>query len=186
MNFIAQQLAVNEGIQDRLFDEFSRIERKLKGAALDYESLKEMKYMDMVIDEALRLCPITTELKRRATSNYTLKSSNGVEVPVKPGEAIWISIYSLQTDEKYFPNPMRFDPERFNDENKSQHVSGSYAPYGMGPRNCVGCSYSTVAVKIMYYYLCRKFRFCTEDPAQENVHTKTMIELRLRCTRREI
>lgn len=180
MNFIAQQLAVNAQIQDRLYDEFIRIEHKLDGRAIDYESLNEMKYMDMVICEALRLCPITTELRRRATSNYTLEGSNGVKVPIKPGDAIWIPIYTLQTDEKYFPNPMQFDPERFNNENKSTHVSGSYAPYGMGPRNCIGCTYASVEMKITFYYLRRKFKFCAEDLKQENVETKTMIKLQLR------
>lgn len=182
MNFVAQQLAINERIQSRLYDEFTCIECKLNGVAIDYESLKEMKYMDMVMAEALRLCPIATELKRRATKSYTLEDSNGVNVPIKPGDAIWVPIYAIQTDEKYFPNPMHFDPERFNDENKLQHVGGSYAPFGMGPRDCIGCRYTSIELKITFYDLCRKFKFCTdgETAAGENCETKAMIKLRLR------
>lgn len=183
MNFVAQQLALNENVQSRLFEEFTRIERKLHGASIDYESLNEMKYMDMVLAEALRLCPIATELKRRATKPYTLQGSNGVKVPIKPGDAIWIPIYTIQTDDKYYPNAMQFDPERFNEENKSQHVGGSYAPYGMGPRDCVGCRYASIEMKITFYDLCRKFKFSTkseEDDGAANVEKKTMITLRLR------
>lgn len=182
MNYVAQQLAANEHIQDRLFDEFARIEHKLNGAAIDYESLNEMKYMDMVMAEALRLCPIATELKRRATKCYTLEGNGGVKVPIKPGEAIWIPIYTIQTDDKYFPNAKQFDPERFSEENKSGQVSGSYAPFGMGPRDCIGCRYASIELKITFYHLCRKFKFCLRREAVvgENLETKAMLELRLR------
>lgn len=182
MNFVAQQLAVNEHIQNRLYDEFMCIERKLNGQPIDYESLVDMKYMDMVIAEALRLCPITTELKRRATNWCSLEDSSGTKVPIKPGDAIWIPIYTIQTDEKYFPNPMQFDPERFNDANKSQIVGGSYAPFGMGPRDCIGCRYTLMELKITFFYLCRRFKFDSyhETAARENAETKTMIKLHLR------
>lgn len=182
MNYVAQQLAINEPIQNRLFDEISRIERKLNGAPIDYETLNELKYMDMVIAEALRLCPITTELKRRATKLYTLEGSDGVKVAIKPGEAIWIPIFTIHTDEKYFPNPMHFDPERFNDENKLQHVGGSYAPFGMGPRDCIGCRYTSMELKITFYELCRKFKFCGEGEsgAGRDVETRTKVKLHLR------
>lgn len=182
MNYVAQQLAINEDVQSQLFDEFNRIERQLNGKTIDYESLNEMKYMNMVIAEALRLCPIATELKRRATKQYTLENKNGVRVPIKPGDAIWIPIYTMQTDGKYFPNPMHFNPERFNENNKLQHVGGSYAPFGMGPRDCIGCRYATMELKITFYELCRKFKFRVESAAAdgEKVETKTMIKLHLR------
>lgn len=172
--YVAQQLAINEYVQNRLLEEFIRIERKLKGQPIDYESLSEMKYMDTVIDEALRLCPITTELKRRATKAYVLEGSNGVKVPLQPGDGIWIPIFTLQTDEKYFPNAMHFDPERFSDENKKQHVSGAYAPFVMGPRDCIGCRYTVMELKIMFFLLCRKFKFVSGDVSGK------MVKLQLR------
>lgn len=180
MNYVAQQLALNEQVQRRLFDEFTRIERKLDGAAIDYDSLNDMKYMDMVLAEALRLCPIVTEIKRRATKPYTLEASNGVKVPIKPGDVIWLPVYALQTDNKYYPDAMRFDPERFNEENKSQQVGGTYAPYGIGPRDCIGCRYATIEMKITFYELCRRFEFCTDAAADVKAESRTMVKLRLR------
>lgn len=158
---MAQQLAINETVQNRFFEEFTDIDRN--GQSIEYESLNAMRYMEMVTDEALRLCPITTELKRRATKSYVLEGKNGVRVPLKPGDAIWIPMYSLQTDEKYFPNAMHFVPERFSDENKKKHVSGAYAPFGMGPRDCIGCRYTVMELKITFYLLCRKFKFSSQD-----------------------
>lgn len=43
-----------------------------------------------------------------------------------------------EKDPKFFPAPERFDPERFNDENKDRILAGSYLPFGIGPRNCIG------------------------------------------------
>lgn len=39
---------------------------------------------------------------------------------------------------KYFPDPEKFDPERFNDENKNDIMAGTFIPFGIGPRNCIG------------------------------------------------
>lgn len=47
-------------------------------------------------------------------------------------------IYGLHHDPEYFPEPNKFDPERFSDENKNSFPSGAYMPFGMGPRNCIG------------------------------------------------
>lgn len=61
-------------------------------------------------------------------------------------------------DEKYFPNPERFDPERFNDENKKKIVHGSYMPFSVGPRNCVGSRFALMFMKIAIFYLVLNFR----------------------------
>lgn len=47
-------------------------------------------------------------------------------------------------DPNYFPNPDKFDPERFSDENKSSIVPGTYLPFGNGPRNCIGNKYNFI------------------------------------------
>jgi cytochrome P450 family 9 len=51
---------------------------------------------------------------------------------------IVISTISLHRDPQYFSDPDRFDPERFNDENKGKILPGTYLPFGIGPRNCIG------------------------------------------------
>lgn len=59
-----------------------------------------------------------------------------VEVPV--GMTLIISQYSLQNDPEYFPNPEKFDPERFSKENKQHIPKCTYMPFGEGPRSCLG------------------------------------------------
>ncbi len=63
-------------------------------------------------------------------------------------------------DPKYFPNPERFDPERFSDENKKNIVQGSYIPFSVGPRNCVVSVYLTnlvILLEINFFFASFKF-----------------------------
>jgi cytochrome P450 family 9 len=51
---------------------------------------------------------------------------------------VWIPIYALHHDPHYFPDPEKFDPERFSDENKQKMKNCTYMPFGSGPGNCIG------------------------------------------------
>lgn len=157
VNYIAVTLADHPQIQERLREEILEVNSNLDGQTLTNESLRELKYMDMVLSEALRICPITTQLRRRATKAYTLTNSRGASIQVQPGENVWIPSYTLTNDPKYFPEPQKFDPERFSDENKKNIPGGVYAPYGMGPRNCIGCRYANLEVKVTFFYLLQNF-----------------------------
>lgn len=157
LNYIAHTLADLPDVQQRLRNEMVRVNRDLRGETLSNESLRDMKYMDMVLSEALRMCPITTELGRRATKPYTLVNTNGSSIQVQPGEAIWIPSFVMQNDPQYFPNSHVFDPERFGDGHKDGVMTGTYAPFGLGPRDCIGCRYTVLEVKVTFFYLLRNF-----------------------------
>jgi len=157
LNFIGQALVDNSDIQKRVRDEMLTIQKQLNGSELTAETLRDMKYTDMVISEALRMCSIAPQLKRRATKPYTLTHSNGATVQVRPGEAVWMPAHTIQNDEQYYPNPTKFDPERFSDENKDSIQTGTYAPFGLGPRDCTGCRYSVMETKLTFFYLLQHF-----------------------------
>lgn len=57
---------------------------------------------------------------------------------IELGTKITIPISSLHYDEKYFPNPEKYDPERFSEENKESIQKFTYLPFGSGPRMCIG------------------------------------------------
>lgn len=158
LTFMAHRLAENAEIQERLYDECMEMRSRLGDENLTYDDLSGMKYCEMVINEALRMCEITPELRRRATKKFVLETRNGNKIVVNPGDAIWMPVFTMQNDPKYFPNPKKFDPERFNDENRKSHVPGTYAPFGMGPRDCIGCQYVVAELKITFYYLLLNFK----------------------------
>lgn len=70
---------------------------------------------------------------------------------------LWIPIMGLHRDEKYYSNPERFDPERFNDENKTNITPYSYLPFGTGPRNCIGSRFALLEMKLLLFHLIEKF-----------------------------
>lgn len=130
--FVVQQLAKHHDVQKRLYDEVMKIKNRVGDNQLSYDDVNEMKYAEMVIQEGLRMCPIVTELKRRATKPYVFEDYNGEKVPVNPGDAVWLPAFTMQTDPQYYPNPNEFDPERFNEVNRKSHITGTYAPFGLG------------------------------------------------------
>lgn len=77
---------------------------------------------------------------RRCVKQYVIPPVLPHEKPVviEKGQVIIIPIHGPNMDEKYFPEPQKFDPERFNDENKHNIKPGVYKPFGIGPRNCIG------------------------------------------------
>lgn len=83
----------------------------------------------------MRLYPIAPVLGRVCTQNYTMPSTNLV---IEKGTKVFIPNWGLQRDPDYFPDPDKFDPERFSDENKGSIDPGTYLPFGEGPRICIG------------------------------------------------
>jgi cytochrome P450 len=73
---------------------------------------------------------------RRCVKTYTLPAEP--HCTLKPGDGVYIPIYALHHDPDYFPDPEKFDPERFSDENKGNINPFAYLPFGSGPRNCIG------------------------------------------------
>jgi cytochrome P450 family 9 len=57
-----------------------------------------------------------------------------------------VPIFGLQRDPEYFPEPELFDPERFNEENKSLAKPYTYLPFGVGPHNCIGNIFLSLCV----------------------------------------
>lgn len=93
----------------------------------------------MEIAESLRKWPPGPLADRIVTKRYVIpKTENSPEVVLEKDELIWIPIMALHRDPEYFPDPDKFYPERFSDENKNNIVPFTYLPFGTGPRNCIG------------------------------------------------
>jgi len=89
-----------------------------------------------IFTETLRLYPPGGAVDRLCVKNYTLKCNPPLEL--RPGDGVLIPLYALQRDPNYFPEPDRFDPERFSDENRKKINPMTYLPFGVGPRICIG------------------------------------------------
>lgn len=109
------------------------------GDTISYERIQSMPYMDMVISEALRKWPPAAISNRECTKEYDLiDPDTGIMCKIMPKAQVLLPIYAIHMDPAYFPDPEKFDPERFNADNIDNIQSGTYLPFGLGPRNCIG------------------------------------------------
>uniref|UniRef100_A0A1Y1M1H3 Cytochrome P450 n=3 Tax=Photinus pyralis TaxID=7054 RepID=A0A1Y1M1H3_PHOPY len=132
--YSSYELAVNPDIQRRLREEVEGVTH------LTYESLMNMKYLDMVVSEVLRKWPIAVFIDRKCMEQFVIQPehANEAELILEPGILCWIPIYAIHRDPKYYPEPEKFDPERFSEKNKHQINRSVYFPFGAGPRTCIG------------------------------------------------
>jgi cytochrome P450 family 6 len=130
MSFTLYEIALNEEIQDRLRDEIlSGVEEN--GGKINYEILNGLKYLDMVVSESLRKYPPIPDQIRQCTKDFKVP---GTDLVIEKGFNVQIPTFSIQHDEKYWDEPEKFDPERFNEENVKKIVPFTYLPFGEGPR----------------------------------------------------
>lgn len=131
MAFIAYELVANPDVQEKLIKEVDETFQKLEGKDLTYEELQKMKYMDQVISEVLRMWPAAPVTDRLCVKDFTLEY-DGKSIHIEKGISFMIPIIGFHKDEKYFPNPNKFDPDRFSDENKHNIDLNTYLPFGIG------------------------------------------------------
>jgi cytochrome P450 family 6 len=85
--------------------------------------------------ETLRMYPPAPALIREVTTDYTLP---GTDTVLEKGTTVFVSLYGLHHDPTYFPEPEKFDPQRFSPPVKAQRDHFAYMPFGEGPRQCIG------------------------------------------------
>ncbi|KOC66284.1 Cytochrome P450 9e2, partial [Habropoda laboriosa] len=149
--FLAHEIAANPDVQAKLRIEIEEVLRKTDGKPT-YESIKEMSYMDAVINETLRLYSLAAFLDRVCVKEFELPpaTSGAKPVKVKPGDVIWFPLFAIQRDPKYFFEPNKFDPDRFLNGEIPQSV---HIPFGLGPRVCIGNRFALLKCKMVLFYL---------------------------------
>jgi cytochrome P450 family 9 len=134
IHFMAFELALNQDIQQRLFEEIKELDELLEGKSPTYENLQKMEYLDKVVSESLRKWPPAGVQDRKCTKSFVITDNNGAQVLLEPGQIILTPAYAIMHDPQYYPNPDKFDPERFSIENRKNINEFTYLPFGLGPR----------------------------------------------------
>ncbi|KAG8176915.1 hypothetical protein JTE90_018698 [Oedothorax gibbosus] len=144
LSFASYLLALNPEKQDLLREEVDRVIKEHKGH-ITYEALQDMKYLDNVISETLRIFPPAVRTERLADADYKL-GDTGITVP--KDMVITIPVYAMHHDPKFYPNPEIFEPDRFTLEERAKRDQYAYLPFGAGPRNCVGMRFALMEIKV--------------------------------------
>ena len=113
------------------------IDRELQGRTPAYEDIPRLRYVEMVLAESMRLYPPAWAMGRYARNDFQL---GDYFLPAKT--TVLISQFVVHRDPRFFPNPLRFDPERFTAEAKARRTKFTYFPFGAGFRQCIGESFA--------------------------------------------
>ncbi len=163
-------LARHPEVYDRLRDEARTV---LAGRTPTFADLPNLPYALRVLKEALRLYPPAYIYGRYARAAVDLGKH---QLPAKTW--VLISPYVLHRRPDYFPNPERFDPERFAPEAEARLPRYAYLPFGGGPRVCIGNQFALMEGQIILAALAQRVRF--ELVAGQRIVPQPLITLRPR------
>lgn len=176
MNFASYELAIDNEIQDRLYQEIKEAKDKLGGRPVSYDVVMNLAYLDAFICECLRKHPGQPGFDRVCNEDTVIGDGKGNTFKIPKGMVIFINMFGMHYNPKYFPNPNKFDPERFLGENKKNIKPYTYMPFAVGPRACIGkclsvstnetlinlhtsigSRFALMQVKLMLYYVVSNF-----------------------------
>ncbi|XP_051169083.1 probable cytochrome P450 6a13 [Leptopilina boulardi] len=156
MSYLIMDLASRPEIQDKVRHEICTLIEKYNGE-LTYDALKEMTYLEKVLNESQRINHIIGVFFKICTKQTKLEGSDGLSCFVEPGQTIAFSAYGIHMDEKYWQEPEIFNPERFNDDEKSTRHKFTFLPFGEGPRICVGMRMAVILIKLAVSSILKDF-----------------------------
>ncbi|GBM94671.1 Cytochrome P450 3A13 [Araneus ventricosus] len=152
--FTTYLLALHPDIQERVHEELVEAVKQSNGE-LTYETLQSVRYLDNVISETLRLYPPAIRSERQAFEDYEL-GDTGITIP--KGTIVTIPIYAMHRDPEVFPDPEKFDPDRWSVEEREKRDQFAYLPFGAGPRNCVAMRFALIELKVCLAYTILNFK----------------------------
>ncbi|KAL6436828.1 hypothetical protein ACFW04_004905 [Cataglyphis niger] len=148
MSFTLLELAKHSKYQELARQD---INRAIDKHGLTYEAFQNMKYLDQTIAESLRLHPPVSTIDRYTRENYKIPNT---DIVIEKGTPIFISLYGLGADPKFWNEPEEYNPDRFTENN---HITDAYIPFGIGPRMCVGMKVGQLHAKIVLALLLRDY-----------------------------
>ena len=148
------QLACNQDALEKAIAEVDEVAETLENDNIGGDAANnDLKYLDLVFQETMRIAGLFFT-GRLCTKPWTIP---GTDITIPKDYRVLIPIGGLQYDEKHFPEPQKFIPERFSPERKSEIKSGTYLPFGMGPRQCMGMKLAKLEAKIVMFHVLRNF-----------------------------
>lgn len=145
-------LAKHEEVQKKVLEEQKSIFGDDLTREPTYADLQQMKYLECVIKEALRLYPSVPFIQRRLTQDVDV-----MDFHLSKGTSVILNIFHLQRNPAVFEDPLLFNPERFFETAKPGNAY-NWIPFSAGPRNCIGQKFAMMEMKVTLAAIVRQFR----------------------------
>ncbi|XP_060029338.1 cytochrome P450 3A12-like isoform X3 [Erinaceus europaeus] len=171
LSFILYFLATHPDVQKKLQEEIDTTFPNQ--AAPTYDAVMQMEYLDMVVNETLRLYPIAGRLERVCKKDVEI---SGVLIP--KGTVVMMPLFVLHKDPSLWTEPEEFHPERFSKKNKESINPYAYMPFGNGPRNCIGMRFALMNMKVALVRVLQNFTFkpCRETQIPMKLGNQGLIQ----------
>lgn len=161
-------LSQNSEAESKFHKEIDEVLGQRAATAEDYSRLQ---YTEMVLAESMRMYPPAWIIGRRALNDYRI---GDYHIPAR--SIILMSQYVMHRNPEYFPDPERFDPERWRPEARDARPKFSYFPFGGGPRVCIGENFAWMEGVLVLATLAQKWRM--RLAADQPVELQPLVTLR--------
>jgi cytochrome P450 len=151
MTWTLMLLSQNPEAEARLHEELDTV---LAGRAPTVHDRARLKVTEQVIQEAIRLYPPAYLISRMAVQDYSLDGRR-----IASGATVLMSPWVVQRDARWFPDPERFDPERWAGDTAKALPRFAYFPFGGGPRVCIGNTFAMMESVLLLATLAQRYRF---------------------------
>jgi cytochrome P450 len=144
-------LASRPEVRDRIRAE---VEAVCGDGPVEFEHVRRLTYVRNVFRETLRLYPPITFLPRVALQRGRLGPCT-----VKRGALLMVAPWTIHRHRRYWPEPDAFDPDRFSAEREDEIIPGTWLPFGLGPRVCIGAGFAQTEATLILARLARRYDF---------------------------
>jgi cytochrome P450 len=170
LSFALWELARNPQVQERLYEESRRVLGERLPAAEDYGQLG---YAAQVFAETIRIFPPVWVTARTATEEYCYR-----DITIPKGAILLAPQIVAHRDPRFWEDPLRFDPQRFTEENKAGRPRFCYFPFGAGARQCIGEGLAWMEGVLVLASVARHWRLSLPSDAPQELRMRPAISLR--------
>lgn len=148
--FTLYLIAQHPAVEVRLVDE---IRQTLGSRPITLADLEQLPYLDQVLKESMRLLPVTAVVSRQTLAPVTLGDTT-----LPKNRLVLIAPWILHRRPDLFPDPLRFDPDRFQAERMEAIPKFAYLPFSAGPRVCIGQAFAMLQLRINLATILQHYR----------------------------
>jgi cytochrome P450 len=175
LSFCFFLMAQHPKIQEDVFREAAEVFDGTDGPLNVMEAYEGLSYTRRVVSEALRLYPPVWVTARAASDAYDYRGMR-----ILAGSLLLVPQISIHRDSRFFPEPMRFDPDRFTAEAAANRPRYAYFPFGTGSRMCIGESFAWMEMALVLATVIRSWRLGLPVNAPAELALSAQISLRPR------
>ncbi|XP_045507718.1 cytochrome P450 6k1-like [Colias croceus] len=154
LSYCLHELAYHPEEQEKLFKEIDEAHKTTGKDILEYDELMQLKYLSSCLHETLRKYPPVAYLDRICNKEYKLND----DVTIEKGIPVFVNAIAIHYDEKIFPEPEKWRPERMNASSDNDNLQFTFLPFGEGPRFCIGKRYGMMQMRTALAQVVHKYK----------------------------